>query len=60
LEGTIVAGGWDGGDATTGVEVAEASGDAGDATGTGEVVVPQPARAMTLSTTARWRRVLIG
>jgi hypothetical protein len=53
LEGAIVAGDWDGGDATGGVEVADASGDAGDASGTGEVVVPQPARAITLSAIAR-------
>ena|SRR5664279_352443 len=63
-EGSLVAptvgGGLDGGDATRGVEVAEASGDAGDASGTGEVVVPQPARAMTLSATASCRRVPIG
>jgi len=59
LEGAKVAPGPGEGDATTGVEDTEASDDAGDVTGTGEVVVPQPARATTLSATARCRRVLI-
>jgi hypothetical protein len=59
LVGTGVVEGCDAGDAAT-PGVADAVADAVvDATGTGEVVVPQPASAMTLRTSVRCRRVLI-